>query len=415
MDLYGTLGLSADAPPEEVRRAYRRSAAQLHPDKGGTSPSRFAAVTEAYEILSDQHRREVYDAFGMDGLKLYEGFQTLSRAAGVSGTAPPPAILVMTAAVAVPLSALLLAVFLILVTLKYDGRSPFDALPWPVAMLPAALATPLLGAIAALLSADGSVRAALPSVTLLLAFLLLLSARLELEDREDVDAYARAYDAPDSPLSWLAVFAPLYVGRGLRLAALPASLRARLRDAASRSKGSGEYGGRQKGAMDSPLGATLRELAWLLLSTLWLSLLPPKLEGLLRVRWKVLVSPLMLGLALEAGATLWACCRVDRTNRADGMLAPRPSPSLRPFDRPEPGSTPDEALAAIRPSPLASPLASPMARPEAQARPTRLCARWCSSRAGSLGCSRSAPARSCSAGAPAPSTPPRADAAPRPN
>ena len=66
-DYYAVLGVARDATPEEIKRAYRRLAVQLHPDKnpGDTSAeARFKEVTQAYEVLSDPQKRQVVDLGG---------------------------------------------------------------------------------------------------------------------------------------------------------------------------------------------------------------------------------------------------------------------------------------------------------------------------------------------------------------
>ncbi len=71
-DYYALLGVSRDASPEEIKRAYRRLALQCHPDRNPDDPEaaeRFKAVTEAYEVLSDPRKRQRYDAFGHEGLR----------------------------------------------------------------------------------------------------------------------------------------------------------------------------------------------------------------------------------------------------------------------------------------------------------------------------------------------------------
>lgn len=68
-DHYATLGVSHDATPEEIKRAYRRLARELHPDRNpgdAEAAERFKEVTRSYEILSDPQKRRQYDTFGDD-------------------------------------------------------------------------------------------------------------------------------------------------------------------------------------------------------------------------------------------------------------------------------------------------------------------------------------------------------------
>lgn len=67
-DLYGTLGVHRGATAEELKRAYRRRARELHPDANPGDPTaeaRFKEVARAYAVLSDPARRRNYDAFGV--------------------------------------------------------------------------------------------------------------------------------------------------------------------------------------------------------------------------------------------------------------------------------------------------------------------------------------------------------------
>lgn len=64
-DHYDTLGVSKDASAEDIKKAYRKSASENHPDKGG-DPGAMQAVNKAYEVLADPTRRAEYDKTGED-------------------------------------------------------------------------------------------------------------------------------------------------------------------------------------------------------------------------------------------------------------------------------------------------------------------------------------------------------------
>lgn len=62
-DYYGTLGVRRDASADEIKKAYRRLARELHPDVNPDpeTQEKFKEITQAYEVLSDPKKREMYD------------------------------------------------------------------------------------------------------------------------------------------------------------------------------------------------------------------------------------------------------------------------------------------------------------------------------------------------------------------
>ena len=86
-DYYEVLGVPRDADEATIKKSFRRLARELHPDVNAHDPEaeeKFKEAAEAYEVLSDEQRRQTYDAYGHDGLKSggfspnFEGFGSIS-------------------------------------------------------------------------------------------------------------------------------------------------------------------------------------------------------------------------------------------------------------------------------------------------------------------------------------------------
>lgn len=81
-DYYEALGLSRGSTQDEIKKAYRKSALKYHPDRNqgdATAEKKFKEISEAYEVLSDEKKRQIYDQYGADALK---------GAAGMGGAGP---------------------------------------------------------------------------------------------------------------------------------------------------------------------------------------------------------------------------------------------------------------------------------------------------------------------------------------
>ncbi|KAM9313482.1 dnaJ homolog subfamily B member 1 [Gastrophryne carolinensis] len=70
-DYYKILGLSKGASEEDIKKAYRKQALKYHPDKNKDpgAEERFKEIAEAYDVLSDPKKREIFDKYGEEGLK----------------------------------------------------------------------------------------------------------------------------------------------------------------------------------------------------------------------------------------------------------------------------------------------------------------------------------------------------------
>ncbi len=73
MDYYSTLGVKRGASPEEIKQAYRSLAMKHHPDRGGDE-KKFKEIAEAYDVLSDPQKKQMFD-MGMNPNQQGGGFR----------------------------------------------------------------------------------------------------------------------------------------------------------------------------------------------------------------------------------------------------------------------------------------------------------------------------------------------------
>ena len=89
-DYYEVLGVSQDADETDIKKAYRKLAMQYHPDRNPgdrEAEERFKEAAEAYEVLRNGEKRQIYDRFGHEGLagtgfKGFSGFEDIFSSFG---------------------------------------------------------------------------------------------------------------------------------------------------------------------------------------------------------------------------------------------------------------------------------------------------------------------------------------------
>lgn len=71
-DYYKVLGIAKGASEDEIKKAYRKQALRYHPDKNKSpgAEDKFKEIAEAYDVLSDAKKKDIYDRFGEEGNRL---------------------------------------------------------------------------------------------------------------------------------------------------------------------------------------------------------------------------------------------------------------------------------------------------------------------------------------------------------
>ncbi len=124
--------MTRSASPAEIKKAYRRLALQLHPDKNRgdlEAEKRFKEVNAAHALLSDRKRRAVYDQFGSEAASVFG-----SADGGAGGEGPPPGAVAAVGGCLALVALVLLISQVAMVTSKID-RPPgvsWAAVAWPV-------------------------------------------------------------------------------------------------------------------------------------------------------------------------------------------------------------------------------------------------------------------------------------------
>lgn len=74
-DFYKILGVNKDSTISQIKKAYRKQAVKYHPDKNPDDDDaivKFHDINEAYEVLQDEEKREIYDKHGEEGIKNHD-------------------------------------------------------------------------------------------------------------------------------------------------------------------------------------------------------------------------------------------------------------------------------------------------------------------------------------------------------
>jgi len=220
--LYQVLGLRRrDATPAEIKKAYRSKAVKCHPDRNQNDPdatAKFQAVQYAYSVLSNEQMKRVYDTYGEQGLKVYEGYRNFADGGGEGEGGPggplnlpdEPLHLLSAACVCVAMLVGIVTALMVTLYMKLSGATdaPLSMLLIPLWMLDcvALLALYILVYMTARKGAPGTLGSSslqLLGLTLFIVWQILLVIRT---------------DGASPTLPYSVVFAPLYVIQAIHTA-----------------------------------------------------------------------------------------------------------------------------------------------------------------------------------------------------
>ena len=85
-DYYKLLGVSRNASKGEIKRAFKKLSLKYHPDKNKDNPeaakAKFIKIANAYEVLTDDKKRDIYNKFGEEGVKEHEARENAGQQGG---------------------------------------------------------------------------------------------------------------------------------------------------------------------------------------------------------------------------------------------------------------------------------------------------------------------------------------------
>ncbi|KAJ3203591.1 hypothetical protein HDU67_010101 [Dinochytrium kinnereticum] len=130
-DFYDLLQIPKNADKDAIKKGYRKQALKYHPDKVGQEPekvARFQAISRAYEVLSDDKKRSIYDKYGEQGVLMMDKVPFID----------PEILLALNRTIIIAtLFVVAFLLFPIFVSLRADGKVNWS---WPVVFIPAFLA-----------------------------------------------------------------------------------------------------------------------------------------------------------------------------------------------------------------------------------------------------------------------------------